>query len=37
MGGVTSIGIWHSAGATRGVTSPTAHRGIWHSAGATNS
>ena len=33
----TSIGIWHGAGATRGVTSPTAHRGIWHSAGAARS
>ena len=32
-----SIGIWHSAGATKGVTSPAAHRGIWHSAGVTRS
>ena len=31
------MGIWHHAGATRGETSPAAHRGIWHSAGATKS
>ena len=33
----TVIGIWHSAGATKGVTSPAAHRGIWHGAVATKS
>ena len=33
----TSIGISHSAGVTKGVTSPAAHRGIWHGAGATRS
>ena len=33
----TSIGIWHGAGATKGVTSPAAHRGIWHGAGARKS
>ena len=33
----TSIGIWHSAGVTKGVTSPAAHCGIWHGAGATKS
>ena len=33
----TSIGIWHSAGVTKGVTSPAAHMGIWHGAGATKS
>ena len=33
----TSIGIWHSAGVTKGVTSPAAHRGIWHGAGVTKS
>ena len=31
----TSIGIWHGAGVTKGVTSPAAHRGIWHGVGAT--
>ena len=31
----TSIGTWHSAGATKGVTRPAAQRGIWHDAGAT--
>ena len=31
----TSIGIWYSAGVTKRVTSPAAHRGIWHGAGAT--
>jgi hypothetical protein len=33
----TSVGIWLGAGATKGLTSPAAHRGIWHSAGATKS
>ena len=33
----TSMGIWQGAGATRGVTSPTAHRGKWHGAGVTKS
>ena len=33
----TSIGIWHSAGVTKGGTSPAAHKGIWHGAGATRS
>ena len=33
----TSIGIRHSEGATKGVTSPTVHRDIWHVAGATKS
>ena len=33
----TSMGIWHSAGVTKGVTSPAAHRGIWHDAGVTKS
>ena len=32
-----SIGIWDSAGVTKGVTSPAAHGGIWHGAGATKS
>ena len=34
---ITSIGIWHDAGVTEGVNSPTAHTGIWDSAGATRS
>ena len=33
----TSIGIWHSAGVTKGVTSPAAHRGVWHGADARKS
>ena len=33
----TSIGIWYTAGARKGVTSPATHRGIWHGAGATKS
>ena len=33
----TSIVIWHSAGSTKGETSPAAHRGIWQGAGATKS
>ena len=33
----TSIGIWHDAGVTKGVTSPAAHKSIWHSVGATKS
>ena len=30
-----SMGIWHSAGVSKGVTTPAAHRGIWRGAGAT--
>ena len=33
----TSIGIWHSAGVTKGVTSSAAHRGIWHGVGVMQS
>ena len=33
----TSMGILDGAGATKGVTSPAAHRGIWDGAGAAKS
>ena len=33
----SSMGMWYTAGATKGVTSLAAHNGIWHVAGATKS